>query len=158
LMLSENSFKNYAPFPDNAPEFTWLGGNGVEYGTEQQLGMVWVVDDNPEAQYPVTDDVTQQERINRRADGVLDDDIPYRPDLPRFARPGSAHSGGVIVVFCDGHTEFLREDIDYVTYQRLLTSNGRKCVDPRDHTDNLDTGEPINVFRTAPPLSESDYR
>lgn len=156
LMLSENMHKDYQPASANAPIFTWLGGLGSAtnpFGTEQQLGMVWVVAENPVA----GNNLDQQERINRETEidpppSQLDD---YHADRPRFARPASPHSGGVNVVFCDGHSDFLREDIDYLVYQRLLAPNNRKCVDPEDWTN---TAPPIQTFRNAPPLSESDFQ
>ena len=43
------------------------------------------------------------------------------------ARPSSNHPGGVVVVFCDGHTRFLREDIDYVVYCALMTPHGSQA-------------------------------
>ena len=92
---------------------------------------------------------------NRYAATELD---PYHPDLPRFARPASNHSGGVNVVFADGHTHFLRDDIDYLVYQRLLTTNGKKCVDPEMHEPAWDMRAlRFDTFRTAPVLSETDY-
>jgi prepilin-type processing-associated H-X9-DG protein len=33
----------------------------------------------------------------------------------------SRHSGGAVVSFCDGHQKFLRDNIDYVVYQHLMT-------------------------------------
>lgn len=33
----------------------------------------------------------------------------------------SGHGGGVVVSFCDGHQKFLRDNIDYVVYQHLMT-------------------------------------
>ena len=33
----------------------------------------------------------------------------------------SKHGDGAIVSFCDGHQHFLRDDIDYVVYQHLMT-------------------------------------
>lgn len=33
----------------------------------------------------------------------------------------SRHGGGVVVSFCDGHQYFLRDDVDYATFQRLCT-------------------------------------
>jgi len=39
-------------------------------------------------------------------------------------RPSSNHAGGVVVTFCDGHQQFLREDIDYEVYEKLMTSDG----------------------------------
>jgi len=154
LMLSENRHKDYLPATPTSPSFTWLGGQGSAasnpFGTEQQLGMVWVVSTNPQSGTNLDD----QERINRE-----DSNRDYDPAIPRYARPASPHSGGVNVAFCDGHAEFLREDIDYLVYQRMLTSNGRKCVDPIDWTN--ETSSPNGIiyqFRTAPPLTETDYK
>ncbi len=152
IMLSENINKDYEPVGGtNSPFFTWLGGdNGggnPEFGTEQQLGFVWVVKENPQP----GNGIDNQERINR------DNTSPptWDPQLPGFARPASGHSGGVNVVFAEGHTQFLREDIDYLVYQRLLTSNGKKCVDPIQWDP-----APVDIitFRNAPVLSESDYQ
>ena len=53
------------------------------------------------------------------------------------------------VTFCDGHGQFLRDDIDYTVYQQLMTTNGRKCVDPADHTNN-NTGSNLS-FRNGRP-------
>ena len=69
----------------------------------------------------------------------------------RFARPSSFHSGGVNVVFADGHGAFLREDIPYWVYVQLMTPNGQKAT--------------IDAYKNipAPPeykqlLSASDYQ
>lgn len=43
------------------------------------------------------------------------------------ARPSSEHRGGVNVAFADGHVEFLKEDIQYDVYARLLSPDGKKC-------------------------------
>jgi prepilin-type N-terminal cleavage/methylation domain-containing protein/prepilin-type processing-associated H-X9-DG protein len=37
----------------------------------------------------------------------------------------SRHGGGSIVAFCDRHVHFLRDDIDYLTYQHLMTPDSR---------------------------------
>jgi prepilin-type N-terminal cleavage/methylation domain-containing protein/prepilin-type processing-associated H-X9-DG protein len=160
LMLSENLNKDYEPIGTGAtdPRFTWFGGfspaNGSnpQFGTEQQLGFVWVVSDNPTNGNGIDD----QERINRDT-GVNPPADPWPPGIPEFARPASGHTGGVNVVFADTHTQFLRDDIDYLVYQRLLTSNGKKCVDPVQWTPVNDPS-PINTFRKAPVLTESDYQ
>ncbi|HZZ28097.1 MAG TPA: DUF1559 domain-containing protein [Pirellulales bacterium] len=44
------------------------------------------------------------------------------------ARPSSNHPGGVVVVFADASTRFLREDIDYPTYCMLMTPDGMKAT------------------------------
>lgn len=156
IMLSENLNKDYEPIGTSPtdPRFTWFGGfspaNGSnpQFGTEQQLGFVWVVDENPTAGNGITD----QEGINRDTSNPP----AWDPQIPRFARPASGHSGGVNVVFVSGGARFLREDIDYLVYQRLLTSNGKKCVDPIQWTPVVST--PIEIFRKAPVLTESDFQ
>jgi prepilin-type N-terminal cleavage/methylation domain-containing protein/prepilin-type processing-associated H-X9-DG protein len=47
-----------------------------------------------------------------------------------FARPSSFHPGGVVVVFCDGHTTFLNDSIDYAVYGQLMSSRGKFSVAP----------------------------
>jgi prepilin-type processing-associated H-X9-DG protein len=148
ILLSENCHKSYEPAGPLFPSrFTWL------FGTEQQLGIVWVANVNPQP----GDAIDEQERINRAADEVYDDDPVFNPNLIRFARPASNHPGGVNAAYADSHVDFLAEDIDYLVYQSLLTSHGRKCVDTRDWTANLAQGEPIDTFRKAPPLSDADF-
>ncbi len=138
ILLSENIHKDY----DNASApLTWLAG------TEQQLGIVWVVNANPAA----GDNLDDQERINAVGDAVN----IFKSNIPRFARPASNHGDGVNVAFCDGHGSFINKDIDYIVYQQLLTAKGSKCVDPQAHAT---VAGAINTFRTAPPLSEKDFQ
>jgi prepilin-type N-terminal cleavage/methylation domain-containing protein len=151
IMLSENVNKDYEPVGAGANPlfFTWLGGadNGgnPQFGTEQQLGFVWVVNENPQPGNTIYD----QELINRDSTSPID----WNPQQTRFARPASNHSGGVNVVMAGNSTRFIADDIDYLVYQRLLTTNGKKCVDPEDWT-NLSV---IGNFRNAPVLSENDF-
>jgi prepilin-type processing-associated H-X9-DG protein len=153
LMYTENIHKTYdSTSASGAPAFSWLFGN------EQQLGFVWVVPANPSGNAnpaPLPGDTAiDQEAINRNSQDV----VTFPSDKPRFARPGSAHSGGVNVVFCGGQGEFLRDDIDYVVYQQLVTPWGRKCVDPAAHNGQIAAGQTIYKFRNAPPLAEKDYK
>jgi len=39
-------------------------------------------------------------------------------------RPSSQHAGGVNVIFCDGSGRFLNENMNKLTYGKLVTSNG----------------------------------
>ena len=142
ILLTENNHKEY---DDPARPFTWLAG------TEQQLGVVWVVPSTANAPPTAGENIDQQEAINGVTETVPMP-VGFNPIRPRFARPASAHGDGAVVAFCDGHVGFLRETIDYSVYQRLLTSNGRKCVDPQNHNDL----SKVNVFRALPPLSERD--
>ena len=145
IMLTENIHKDYddANYP-----ISWLEG------TEQQVGVVWVVPPDATAVPQPGDGIDQQEGINQRGDTVT----TFEPTIPRFARPASSHGEGALVAFCDGHVEFLRSNIDYLTYQRLLTASGRKCEDPRDHQPDATAPAAIKTFRSAPPLSDKDFR
>jgi prepilin-type processing-associated H-X9-DG protein len=144
ILLTENINKTYDP-ESGAPACTWL------YGTEQHLGVVWVVDDTPQP----GNGLDQQEGINRNAFDL----VAFDPAWPRFARPSSGHSGGVNTAFCDSHVKFLPETIDYIVYQQLLTTNGAKCEDPMQHEPVTDDASPaIQAFRRASPLSEADYQ
>jgi prepilin-type processing-associated H-X9-DG protein len=40
-----------------------------------------------------------------------------------LARPSSNHAGGVNVMFCDGHYEFIKDGIDYRVWRQMMTSN-----------------------------------
>jgi len=42
-----------------------------------------------------------------------------------YARPSSRHPGGALVTFCDGHTQFVSETIDYTVYQSIMTPYGK---------------------------------
>lgn len=147
LMYAENVNKTYNPTAGAAPVFGWPGLISGPDTSEQVLGIVWV------AAYPPTpgNTITNQEAIN----GNVSDQVVFDNQLPLFARPSGMHGSGVNVAFCDGHGGFIRADIDYIVYQQLLTTNGRKCFDP---TGNTGTQTAINQFRTAPPLAEGDYQ
>ena len=43
-----------------------------------------------------------------------------------YARPSSRHPGGVLMTFCDGHTQFVAETIDYGVYAQIMSSFGRR--------------------------------
>jgi prepilin-type processing-associated H-X9-DG protein len=153
LMLAENIHKTYdSTSPSGAPAFGWLFGN-----YEQQLGFVWVVPTSGTSPaQPVGNSVNDQEPLNRA------DAVTFPPDIPRYARPAGPHKNGVNVAYCDGHSDFLRDDIDYLVYQQLMTPWGRKCDDPASHrgsnTAVLPNTDPIKLFRNAAPLTEKDYK
>jgi prepilin-type processing-associated H-X9-DG protein/prepilin-type N-terminal cleavage/methylation domain-containing protein len=143
LMYAENINKSYeSTTSSGAPALAWL------FGSEQQLGFVWVVPTSATAPVP-GNMINDQEALNRA------DATTYPPNMPRYARPSSAHSGGMNVAFCDGHGHFLRDDIDYAVYQQLMTPNGRKSVDPADHSN---ANAAMTKFTKGAPLSEKDWQ
>jgi prepilin-type N-terminal cleavage/methylation domain-containing protein/prepilin-type processing-associated H-X9-DG protein len=54
------------------------------------------------------------------------------PLSPHTARPSSHHVGGVNVSFCDTHTRYLRETIDYKVYMQLMTTDGKNSDMPAE--------------------------
>ncbi len=139
LLLVENIHKEIESTP-----YSWAGVNSGQY-PEQVFGVVWVVNTTPASgsgadfQYPFSNggDVSE-----------------YVTNNPAFARPASNHPGGSFnAVFADGHAKAIDPSIDYTVYQRLMTVEGRKCVDPTDHG----ALSVINQFRSLAPLAPSDY-
>ena len=57
-------------------------------------------------------------------------------------RPTSSHVGGWVVTFCDGHTYFLRNDVDGGTYANLVTSKNSTAT---------------AAYRQPLPLDDSKY-
>jgi prepilin-type processing-associated H-X9-DG protein len=43
-----------------------------------------------------------------------------------YARPSARHPGGVLMTFCDGHSQFFSETLDYGVYQGIMTPYGRQ--------------------------------
>jgi prepilin-type processing-associated H-X9-DG protein len=159
LMLAENNNKTYSVTGEPSPRFSYLGVPGLSgrTPTEQQFGIVWVAETTPEADSNITNGTDTSGPMNQEAiNGNVEDLVDFSIESPRFARPAGAHGGGVNVVFCDGHGSFVREDIDYIVYQQLLTAQGRKCVDPAANPSSNPSAD-IEDFRAAPPLAEGDY-
>lgn len=46
------------------------------------------------------------------------------------ARPSSRHPGGFVVTYCDGKQIFLKDEIDYTVYARLMTPAGKNTGFP----------------------------
>jgi prepilin-type N-terminal cleavage/methylation domain-containing protein len=109
LMFSENlNARNYTDTLEN---------NLLPY--ERFLGFVWhnLPTDSDRQSVP-------QIKINSQFETPEDAaDITY-------ARPSSYHPQVVVVSFCDGRTQTLSEDIDYVVYSLLMTPQGKKATIP----------------------------
>lgn len=88
-------------------------------GIELQNCFVWWPDMNPNQ----TMKINAQQTIN--ASGTTTSTSPYW-----FARPSSNHPTGVNAAFCDGHTRFLSQDIDYAVFCMLMTPWGKFANTP----------------------------
>ena len=105
---------------------------------EPALGVVWdvqaTVKEPTRAGAPATATPTKPSyRINANKGWLLKNYVgkPATAAWPyEYARPSSNHTGGVNVVFCDTHTMFLSEQIDYFVYCLLMTPDGKNAKAP----------------------------
>ena len=133
LLLAENIHKEMENFG-----YSWMGVEARLLG-EQQFGVVWTPTTNPVG--------TSDERL-RQLPISQEESLPYAYDRPLYARPASAHAGGVFnAAFVDGGVKTINSDIDYDVYQRLLTAEGRECEDPREqYQENIES--PVAIPRS----------
>ncbi len=149
LLISENQHKEI-----EGSTYCWAG---VSSNTipEQFFGMVWVVSESPEAQ-STSDTLLYQLSISNEGDTSSFDFT-----VPAYARPAGNHPGGICnAAFADGHAGTISPDIDYTVYQRLLTTDGKKCVDPVDHNNpnpETDASSVIYQLRRLAPLAAGDF-
>lgn len=88
---------------------------------EAKVGIVWVakfVDEQPSPG-------KQLLRINQQI-GQGDGSI-------RFARPSSFHPGGVNAAYCSGRTSFLDDEMDYLVFAQMLSSDDSAVTTPGTH-------------------------
>ena len=132
LMVSENLDQTQDPnfayrtnwMPTTGDRQTSGGGGGVPGQRliepfEREVGFVWMDSASPSGPLPQI----PWNRINGKYTRGQSSNYP----LGDGARPSSNHPGGVNVVFCDSHTRFLREDIDYLVYWALMTPQGSQA-------------------------------
>jgi type II secretory pathway pseudopilin PulG len=110
LLISENLVAGQWWQPGLETTFVWL------YATEPACP--------PSAGKPAPTQVVSPEmRINGLRNSITS-------LTPRSARPSSRHPGGVVAVFADGRTAFIRDGVDYHVYQHLMTPDGPKSEIP----------------------------
>ncbi len=112
-----------------------------EFQMRQNTSFAWFVTGQEDNRLPINGAVSLEKGfdpsllgINRRKD--LRRPLPVNFARERFsnrgglaaARPSSNHSAGVNTSYCDGHSSYLSEDIDYRVYTQLMTPNGRDVV------------------------------
>jgi prepilin-type N-terminal cleavage/methylation domain-containing protein/prepilin-type processing-associated H-X9-DG protein len=122
-------------------------------------GFVWMIE--PWKLEPRSVSSTDQiYAINVAMDEITDSEIESLLQVPdrvgaamlRFARPSSQHTGGVNVIYCDGHGAFLSQEIDWTVYKRLLTPSDENALHPHVTKADLQTRYPL-LFA---PLSDTD--
>lgn len=110
LLLSENL--------DSGDWCKFNAAGNYQEPTQQEREVAFIWHDAANAAGPLP--AKPEHQINGRTSSY-----PYEDE----ARPKSYHPGGVIVAFADGRVQFLSENITYLTYCLLMSSNGEKaCV------------------------------
>lgn len=103
-VFKNDGLTNTIMMSENLDVLTWTG-----VVSEHEQGMLWQMPPPPIG-------------LNRDAgNGTLD---------INHARPSSYHPGGFVVSYCDGNVRFLRDEIDYHVYRRLMTPGGKNFVPP----------------------------
>ena len=90
-------------------------GGGPRWPNERDLGIVWDV--TPGQCDPT---VLRPAKINQCISAPRELFAP----VVNTARPSSRHPGMVIAFYCDGHGDYLRDDIDWLVYKHLMTPDG----------------------------------
>ncbi len=137
IMLSENNqagpYIAGGPFTNDNRELYNKSVSNVA-DTEHQTGFVWVPVPNFTAVAGNTQATDFTLKINSDRD-ALKAYVPSGTNPNYFySRPSSRHSGGVNVAMGGGDAFFMREDIDYLVYQQLMTSNYKKSDIPNANT------------------------
>jgi prepilin-type N-terminal cleavage/methylation domain-containing protein len=98
---------------------------------EGRLGFTWIV----------ADDADQLRAMKITS---ADPETPLPNGIPRPGNVASHHSGGVVATFCDGHGKFIRDDINYLVYQHLMTPDSQEArqriVDARSDPNDPNLG------------------
>jgi prepilin-type processing-associated H-X9-DG protein len=106
-----------------------MGGNLPFAVLEAMQGFVWWgdVDGAGNTTPPYATSGPQYGKINSPSDNAANNN----PNFPYTnARPSSQHPTGVNMLFCDAHTRFLSQDIDYRVYCLLMSSYGQQVMPP----------------------------
>ena len=78
-------------------------------------------------------------------------------------RPSSAHSGGFLVTMCDGHSQFMSDDIEYRVFCLLMAPDSAGARYPNGTTTPVPVvypGYPNGWYSSGvlTPISEADIQ
>jgi prepilin-type N-terminal cleavage/methylation domain-containing protein len=139
-----------------------LGATGIstlnnpnEYGMSWWQGFIWMIDTvlPTPSNFGMAGVYPTGQRLNKN--------IELAPTSDRDnGRPSSAHSGGFLVTMCDGHSQFMSDDIDYRVYCLLMAPDSAGAKYPNG------TPTPATVIYPADwkpsgvltPISEADFQ
>ena len=109
-----------------------------DFQVKQQTGIAWVlsgggtpvlnnVDTSGLGLLAVNSQLNQfktGQRPNSPLNLALSGTMPY-PDGLGFSRPSSQHPGGAGMIFCDGHYQFIVDEVPYKVITQMMTPNQR---------------------------------
>jgi prepilin-type processing-associated H-X9-DG protein len=99
-----------------------VGPQCVLDGSPQGLGFAQISDGTSNTIVLVEADADQA------VEWTKPDDIEFDPNNP-MAGFGKLRPGGCNAAFCDGHVQFISNDVDPQTLKALVTRNGGEVVD-----------------------------
>jgi prepilin-type N-terminal cleavage/methylation domain-containing protein/prepilin-type processing-associated H-X9-DG protein len=109
-----------AAYANSAAGFNQLWNASNSASAEPQQCILWVP-------YPTNNTAF----LFNQGAGNLNGAAPTSP----YARPSSNHPGGAVVTYCDGHTSFIADSINYQVYAMLMTSSGVQAQPPANPTN-----------------------
>jgi prepilin-type N-terminal cleavage/methylation domain-containing protein/prepilin-type processing-associated H-X9-DG protein len=141
VMMSENlQATNWATDPEDIATDRPHNPFKSEFHIRQNTAFVWFVTSNLNNAEPPSASAVYNVagyKINQLGKSVATP-IPYgafnsaATPFPTgglaYARPSSAHPGGVNVMFCDNHYRFIAEDIQYNVFTQLMTPRQNAVV------------------------------
>jgi prepilin-type N-terminal cleavage/methylation domain-containing protein/prepilin-type processing-associated H-X9-DG protein len=156
LMLSENVQAGQWTEPYN-PDSN-LSTFATNYMTVEVLtGMVFGPPGNTSTANPPTPRAINDSVLRDSTTGAL---VLSRPNPATagvgyaYARPSSLHKGGVNVVFCDGHSRFLRQNINPLVFAAIMTTDRVNCSSPGKAVTSDNS---VISIRTQQ-INETDFR
>lgn len=123
VMFTENVDAGNYTFDSNGPGGTTFTTAEVETGSIYEPGPTTLTGGRPITQ--PTSGVLEINAEVGRGDGID----------PKYCRPSSRHPGGVNVAFVGQNIQFLRENVDYFVWCKLMASEDSQMKTPG--TDNL---------------------
>jgi type II secretory pathway pseudopilin PulG len=82
---------------------------------------------------------------------------PQSPPQGAVARPSSAHPGGFLITYCDGHSAYMSQDVSYQIYAALMTPRGTTARLPGSgpYVAGSNPSPPLQNWQTTPISAES---
>lgn len=125
LMLSENVHATkWVPDSGSGADPNNGIGNSRRMPLEADVGFIW---DDTDAPLPSTNCSVTSGYTPYGINACLDTPESLTNPNPNLAHASARHGGGVVMSFCDGHQEFMRDDIDWTVFKHIMTPDGNRA-------------------------------